>query len=104
MRELCEKCKKNPKAINYKKDNKVFYRRFCDSCLIKKKKDVKPQWQKDGYKKKFKCESCGFVARHMEQLTVCEHQTTWRTICLNCEVDFKITGKFEVRKALKSDF
>ena len=104
MRELCEKCKTNPKAINYKKGDKIFYRRLCDSCLIQKKKKVKPQWQQEGYKKKFKCESCGFIAKHSEQLTVCEHTNIWRTVCLNCEIDFQKTGKLDIKKDLKSDF
>ena len=70
MRELCERCGKNPKAINYKKDEKTFYRRLCDPCIIEKRKNIKPQWQQDGYKKKFKCESCGFVAKYQEQLNL----------------------------------
>ena len=104
MRELCEKCKTNLKAINYKRDGKIYYRRLCDSCLIKKKKDVKPAWQQEGYKKKFKCESCAFVIKHPEQLTVIKHIDVWRTVCLNCEVSYKITGKLEIRKDIKSDF
>ena len=103
MRELCERCGQHPKAINYKKSDRIYYRRLCDSCLIKKRKDIKP-WQQEGYKKKFKCESCGFVPRFPEQLTACKHANAWRTICLNCEVDYKNTGKIEIRKDLKSDF
>lgn len=104
MRELCEQCNQNPKAINYKKNDKIYYRRVCDACLIKKRKDIKPAWQQEGYKKKFKCESCGFIARHLDQLTACKHADSWRTVCLNCEVDFKNTGKIEIKKELKSDF
>ena len=103
MRELCEKCGQHPKAINYKKGDRIYYRRLCDSCLIKQKKDIKP-WQQEGYKKKFKCESCGFVAKYPEQLTACKDTNIWRTVCLNCEVDYKNTGKIEIRKDLKSDF
>lgn len=105
MVDLCEKCNKNPKAINYKKDNKTFYRRLCDACIIEKKKNIKLKWQHDGYKKKFKCESCGFTAKHNSQLTVIEVQNNYKTICLNCEVSFKIEDKIEFRKGdLKSDF
>lgn len=104
MRELCERCKQKPKSINYKKGDRIYYRRLCDSCLINKRKDVKPAWQQEGYKRKFKCESCNFVAKHQEQLMVCKHAGSWRTICLNCEVDYKNTGKLEVCKELKSDF
>lgn len=105
MVNLCEKCNKNPKAINYKKDDRTFYRRLCDACIIEKKKNKKPQWQQDGYKKKFKCESCGFTAEHATQLTVIETQKNYKTICLNCEALFKIENKIRFRKGdLKSDF
>ena len=103
MRELCNRCKKYPKAINYKKNDRIYYRSLCDACLIEKKKDIKP-WQQEGYKKKFKCESCGFIARYPDQLTVCKNPEAWRTVCLNCEIDYKNIGKVEIRKDLKSDF
>lgn len=103
MRESCEKCNQHPKAINYKKGDRIYYRRLCDACLIKQKKDVKPLWQQEGYKKKFKCESCDFIPKHPEQLTVVNNNA-WRTVCLNCEVSFNVTGKLEIKKDLKSDF
>lgn len=105
MRELCDRCGKHPKAINYKKENRTFYRSLCDACIIEKRKDIKPQWQQDGYKKKFKCESCGFVGKYTEQLTVIKHQDTYRTTCLNCEIIFKKENKIYIIKGdLKSDF
>ena len=104
MRDLCEKCNKNHKAINYKKDGKTFYRRFCDACIIEKKKNVKPQWQRDCYKKKFKCESCGYVAKYPDQLDVIEFET-YRTVCLNCEIIFDKEKKINILKGdLRSDF
>lgn len=104
MRELCERCNTNPKAINYKKDGKTFYRRLCDACIIEKKKIVKPKWQLDGYKKKFKCESCGFVAKMPEQLDVVDYINAYRTICLNCKVVFDKEKKIVIKGDLKSDF
>ena len=104
MRELCERCNTNHKAINYKKDDKTFYRRFCDACIIEKKKIVKPQWQQDGYKKKFKCESCGFVAKFAEQLDVVDYNKAYRTICLNCKVIFDKEKKITIKGDLRSDF
>ena len=104
MRELCERCGEHPKAINYKKDGKTFYRRFCDACIVEKKKNVKPQWQRDGYKKKFKCESCGFVAKFPEQLEVVDYSNTFRTICLNCEIVFDKEKKLTIKGDLRSDF
>ena len=104
MRDVCERCKQNPKAINYKKDNRVYYRRLCDSCLIKKKKEVIPIWQQEKYKKKFKCESCEFVAKTQEQLSVYKISGAWRTVCLNCEALLRHTGKIDIKKDLRSDF
>ncbi len=104
MRDLCERCNINPKAINYKKDGKVFYRRLCDACIIEKKKIVKPQWQQEGYKKKFKCESCGFVPKFSEQLDVVDYNKAYKTICLNCKVVYDKEKKISIKGDLKSDF
>jgi len=104
MRELCDRCNTNPKAINYKKDGKIFYRRLCDACIIEKKKVVKPQWQQEGYKKKFKCESCGFVAKMPEQLDVIDYINAYRTICLNCKIVFDKEKKITIKGDLRSDF
>jgi len=103
MRDLCERCKKNPKAINYKKAERIYYRRLCDSCVIKQKKDTKPQWQVSGYKKKFKCEACGFIPKIAEQLTVYDNNG-YKTVCLNCDVLARTTNQLEIKKELKSDF
>lgn len=105
MRDLCEKCHKNCKAINYIKNGKTFYRRLCDACIVEKKKNVKPQWQQDGYKKKFKCEGCGFIAKFSEQLDVIDYNKAYRTVCLNCKVVFDKEKKIIILKGdLKSDF
>ena len=104
MRDLCERCNTNHKAINYKKDGRTFYRRFCDACIIEKKKIIKPQWQQEGYKKKLKCESCGFVAKFSEQLNVVTLNHSYRTLCLNCKVLYDKGTKIIIKGDLKSDF
>ena len=104
MRELCERCNNNLKAINYIKDGKTFYRRLCDACIIEKKKVVKPQWQLEGYKKKFKCESCGFVPKFSEQLDVITFNKNYRSICLNCKVIYNKENKIIIKGDLRSDF
>lgn len=104
MRELCSRCNKNHRAVNYKKDSKVYYRRLCDACIVFDKKNSKPLWQKQGYKKKIKCESCDFVAKYPEQLSVSEHKSSWYTFCLNCEVYVKMSNKMMKKSDLKSDF
>ena len=104
-RSLCVKCGENPQAINYKKDDKIYYRSLCDPCLTKEKKKKKPKWVKQGYQKKPKCETCGFTAKHNEQLAVVEYRDNFKTVCLNCNAAFTITKKFEIKRGdLKPDF
>ena len=104
MRQLCEICQKNNQAINYKKQGKTYYRKFCNSCILEHRKKSVPQWQKQGYKKKIKCESCGFLAKHEDQLSVNEYRDSWVTICLNCSALVKVTKKLSKKSDLKSDF
>lgn len=104
-RKQCESCGIRPRAINYKKGSTTYYRRLCDSCLTEYKKSRTPQWQKQGYKKKLKCEACGFVSKYDEQLVVFEYKDDFKTICLNCETGAKISKKLEIRRGdLKPDF
>ena len=35
-RPLCVKCKAKPRAYGYKKNNKIYWRRLCDTCNRKK--------------------------------------------------------------------
>ena len=72
-RPLCIQCNARPAAYNYKKGNKVYYRKRCDVCVrknAKKKTNGLANWQKAGYNKKQQCESCGFQAQHEVQLDV----------------------------------
>lgn len=104
MRETCDQCHSNPKAINYKKQEKVYYRSLCDACIVKARKNTKPLWVKQGYKKKLKCESCEFVAKLPDQLTVCDYKGSWHTVCLNCDVYIKTTNILIKKSNLRSDF
>jgi transcription elongation factor Elf1 len=105
MSLLCINCQQNTKAINYVKNNKTYYRKICYACLTRKKKKILPQWQLDGYKKRFKCEACGFIAKSIEQLTVLKINSNYKTICLNCEIIAKVSKNIELKKGdLKSDF
>jgi hypothetical protein len=104
-RKTCIECGKNPRAINYKKDDKIYYRRICDVCITKQKSKRKPRWQTQGYLKKTKCEACGFVPKFNEQLTVYDYKDNFKTICLNCESAVKISNKLDIKKGdLKPDF
>jgi hypothetical protein len=92
-RPICTKCKKKFAAVNYRKGEKVYYRKMCDSCNRNhKKKGHLSTWAKAGYKKKTQCEKCGFEAKFYDQLEVyyldgnminIKH-TNLKTVCLNC--------------------
>lgn len=101
-RSLCVACGKKPAAVNYKRNNKTYYRSRCDSCIRKKFKKVapKPGWIKAGYRKKVACEKCGFNAKYKEQLFVYyvdgnlnnNHQLNLKTICANCQYEIAKEG------------
>jgi len=105
IENICPKCNNRARAINYKKNDKTYYRRLCDPCNADEKKKKKPKWLTQGYKKKTKCEACGFSADYTEQLTVYDSNNSFKTICLNCDAAVKITNKLEKKKSdLKPDF
>lgn len=104
MRLACERCGINPRAVNYKKQEKTYYRKICGACMLKLRKPKIPLWQSEGYKKKFKCESCGFVAKFSDQLAVCKVKSAWHTVCLNCEIFIKTTDQLIKKPEIKSDF
>jgi len=93
MRPLCEYCKKRPAAVNYKKGNKVYYRKQCETCLHNGKGYGIPKWYKAGYRQLEVCEKCNFKSQNSEQFNVyhidgdlnnCRH-TNLKTICANCQ-------------------
>lgn len=95
-RPLCKLCNAKPAAINYFRNGIPHFRKSCDSCSRKKKKQKppKPSWVIAGYKKKPHCEKCGFRAKYANQLFVYFidgnlSNTSWtnlRTICANCQI------------------
>jgi hypothetical protein len=92
MRSLCKTCKEKPCAVNYYKNDRVYYRRECDSCS-RGATPTKPRWAQAGYKKKDSCEKCGHRSRHPEQFNVFHvdgnlnncRPTNLKTICANCQ-------------------
>lgn len=72
------------------------------SCIRKgrSKKQVRPAWALAGYKKKPKCERCGFKAKTQKQLFVFyvdgdkrNHDgINLKTICANCAIDVEGMG------------
>ena len=95
IRKLCPCCKVKPVAISYRKYGRAYYRNRCDQCYRKKKKPAPPAWLKSGYKKKERCEKCGFKFKLHEQSKVYHidgdvENCDWvnlKTICANCEIE-----------------
>ena len=91
MRPLC-KCGQRPRAINYKKGDKIFYRSLCEICLSNGLYYGIPRWQRAGYNIKHQCERCGFRSPHREVFRVFHvdgnldncRSANLKTICCNC--------------------
>jgi len=94
MRPTCKACNQRPVAINYRREETVYYRNRCDNCIRRGRKEKAPiaRWQSAGYKKKTACDRCGFRSRYASQLLVYHvdgrltntELSNLRTVCLNC--------------------
>lgn len=95
-RPLCTVCNERPRSYGYKKGDKIYWRSKCDAC-IRKQKNLKtggaPRWHMAGYRKKSRCELCGFKAIQENQLDVYHvdgkktnvSSYNLKTICANCQ-------------------
>jgi hypothetical protein len=91
MRPLC-RCGSRPRAVNYKKNGKTFYRSLCDICTKEGLFSRIPRWKRAGYKLKSQCEKCGFRSTHSEIFRVFHvdgnldncRPSNLKTICCNC--------------------
>ena len=95
-RPLCKECRSKPRAYAYKRYGKVYWRSCCDTCIRKKagKKTGGPTLlQRSGYKKRKKCELCGFKAQDKVQLDILfvdgdlrnTASNNLKTVCANCQ-------------------
>ena len=92
MRPLCKACAQRPRALNYYKKNKPYYRTLCEACLAHGPKAHIPRWQYSGYKMKAQCEKCGHNSPHQEVFRVFHvdgnldncRPTNLKTVCCNC--------------------
>ena len=91
MRPLC-KCGQRPCAVNYKKNDKTYYRRLCEICMANGLYHGIPRWKRANYKIKNTCDKCGFKSPHLEVFKVfhidgdlnnCRHANL-KTVCANC--------------------
>ena len=92
-RPICA-CGMRPRAVNYRKEGRVYYRSMCEICHryggIGK---GLPKWFQDGYRQKEICEKCGFKSKHKEQFGVfhidgnCNNSrpANLKTVCANCQ-------------------
>ena len=95
-RPLCNTCKSKPRAYGYKKGTKIYWRSQCDTC-IRKRKNLKTngpaRWFQSGYRKKTRCELCGFKAINEQQMDAFHVDGNrnnisiynLKTICSNCQ-------------------
>ena len=95
-RPLCKTCKAKPRAYAYRRNGKVYWRSQCDTCIRKsagKKVDGITALQRSGYKKRKKCELCGFKAQDKAQLDVLfvdgnlrnTSSANLKTVCAKCQ-------------------
>ena len=91
MRPLC-KCGLRPKAVNYKKYGKTYYRSLCEACSKHGLYHGIPRWYRAGYRIKKQCDKCGHKSPHKEVFRVyhvdenldnCKHSNL-KTVCANC--------------------
>jgi hypothetical protein len=93
-RPICSACNYNPCAINYKRNEKTYFRSRCLSCINRgrKKKPPTPRWLSKGYNKKRTCDVCSFQCKHGSQIKVHHidgnlnnaELLNLRSVCLNC--------------------
>ena len=91
MRPLC-KCGERPRALNYYKEGKAYYRGLCETCMSKGLRAGVPRWKTAGYVIKSQCERCGFKSKYPEIFRVFHvdgnlnncRPANLKTVCSNC--------------------
>ena len=110
-RPLCNYCKQRPAAINYKKGNKTYYRKQCETCMHNGKGHGIPNWYKAGYRQKDSCDKCGFKGEQVQfnvyhingNLNEC-HFSNLKTVCANCQRTMQRVGSRWKQGDLVPDF
>lgn len=105
-RPICQKCNERHATVNYKKNGKTYYRKYCFQCIEKtrnKKKLAASLLKRSGYKLKSTCDRCGFKAKTPKQMSLHyidkdilnSSLSNIRTVCKNCEIEL---NEFPTRK------
>jgi len=99
-RPMCVICAVRPATVNYRRNNSVYYRKYCASCINKSRRITQsvPLWQRSGYKKSHKCDRCNFRFKLPQQAVIYHidhdmNNVNWnnlRTVCLNCQQEVMI--------------
>jgi hypothetical protein len=113
-RPLCSHCKLKPCAVNYYRNDRVYYRKKCVRCqqLSQQQAYTKPLWQRQGYQKKNRCDRCGHHSEYSQVFSVyCVDgnlkntlPTNLRTVCANCQITLSVKGVNWHNAELISDF
>lgn len=112
VRPICPACKIKPVAISNRRGGHPNYRNRCDQCYRKNKKPAPAGWIRSGYKKKLKCEKCGFKFKYTTQSDVFHidgnmDNNNWvnlKTVCLNCVEEVKHSNLPWTLTGLTPDF
>jgi hypothetical protein len=111
MRPLC-KCGFRPRAVNYKKGDRIYYRSLCETCMSHGLSYGIPRWQRAGYKIKSQCDKCGYRCPHSEVFRVfhvdgnldnCRY-INLKTVCANCALTLSKDGVFWKQGDLLADY
>ena len=111
MRPLC-KCGFRPRAINYKKGDRIYYRSLCETCMAHGLSHGIPRWQRAGYKMKSQCDKCGHRSLHREVFRVfhidgnldnCRYNNL-KTVCANCALTLSKDGVLWKQGDLLADY
>ena len=111
MRPLC-KCGLRPRAVNYKKNNKVYYRSLCEICMTNGLNHGIPRWTRAGYRMKLQCDRCGFKSPHSEIFRVFHtdgnlnncRPSNLKTVCANCRTVLSKDGILWKQGDLVADY
>ena len=114
-RPLCKNCKTRAAAVNYIRHGVHHYRSRCGACIRAENNPNKPQvpsWRRSGYKKKMKCEQCGFRAMDHRQIAVLYvdgnlKNNNWpnlKSVCANCVIEITLKGLGWKEDDVKPDY